>query len=109
MVLRKDLLSLGFYKKNPFAGSRGNLRYRIENFKEEDGVDGKGKPKFKIVGLRVITFPGPFSYDNTDDSYKETKDFPFTTEALDEITDYLNSLPEPELIPISEFVDKSGS
>ncbi|MBR6020133.1 MAG: hypothetical protein IK055_07965 [Lachnospiraceae bacterium] len=93
MVLRKDLLSIGFYRLSPFHGSNGPMNYRIESIKEEDGVDGKGKTKYKLVGLRVITYPGPYNYENTDDSLKESKDFyPFEPETLDAITDYLNSL-----------------
>ena len=95
MVLRKDLLSIGFYKLSAFHGSRGSLNYRIENVKAEAGTDEKGKPRYEIVGLRVITYPGPYKYENTDDSLKESKDFPFAPESLDAITDYLNSLPEP--------------
>ena len=95
MVLKKDLLSLGFYKLSAFHGSNGPLNYRIERIEEEDGVNEKGKPKYKITGLRVITYPGPYNYENTDDSLKESKDFPFAPESLDAITDYLNSLPEP--------------
>ena len=44
MVLRKDLLSIGFYKLSAFHGSRGSLNYRIENVKAEAGTDEKGKP-----------------------------------------------------------------
>ena len=96
MVLRKDLLSLGFYKLSAFHGSDGPLNYRIENVKEEDGVDSKGNPKYKIVGLRVTTYPGPYNFENTDDSLKESMDFPFEPESLDAITEYLNSLPVPK-------------
>ena len=91
MVLRKDLLSIGFYKLSTFHGSDGPLNYRIEMFKVEDGVDEKGEKKYKIGGLRLITYPGPYNYDNTDDSLKEAKDFPFEAASLDAITDYLNS------------------
>ena len=97
MVLRKDLLSLGFYKSSPFYGSDRALHYKINKIQEEDGVDSKGKTKYKIVGLRVITFPGPYNFENTDDTLKVSKDFPFEDAALDAIVEYLNSLPQPEL------------
>ena len=99
MVQRKDLLSLGFYRLSAFHGSDGPLSYRIEKIEEEDGVDAKGKPKKEIVGLRVITYPGPYNFENTDDSLKEAKDFPFAAQSLDDIVEYLNSLPKPELVP----------
>ena len=99
MVLRKDLLSLGFYKLSAFHGSDGPLSYRIENVKAEDGEDSKGNKKYKIVGLRVTTYPGPYNFEHTDDSLKVSKDFPFEPESLDAITDYLNSLPAPESVP----------
>ena len=97
MVLRKNLLSLGFYRLSPFFGSDRALNYKIESIKEEDGVDKKGKTKYKIVGLRVITFPGPYNFEHTEDSLKESKDFPFEDASLDAIVEYLNSLPQPEL------------
>ncbi|MBO4653045.1 MAG: hypothetical protein J5649_06995 [Lachnospiraceae bacterium] len=97
MVLRKDLLSIGFYKLSAFHGSDGPLNYRIEAVRVEDGVDEKGDTKYKLAALRLITYPGPYNYENTDDSLKEAKDFPFSSEGLDEITDYLNSLPKPAI------------
>ena len=99
MVQRKDLLSIGFYRLSPFHGSDRSLSYRIEKLEEQVGTDDKGKPKTSIVGLRVTTYPGPYSFENTDDSLKKTKDFPFEPASLDAITDYLNSLPQPELHP----------
>ncbi len=89
MVQRKDLLSLGFYRLSPFHGSDRALSYRIEKIEEVKA----------ITGLRVTTYPGPYNFQNTDDSLKETKDFPFEAASLDAITDYLNSLPQPELHP----------
>ena len=77
MVQRKDLLSLGFYRLSPFHGSDRALSYRIEKIEEVIGEDDKGKPKKAITGLRVTTYPGPYNFQNTDDSLKETKDFPF--------------------------------
>lgn len=99
MVQRKDLLSLGFYRLSPFHGSDRALSYRIEKIEEVIGEDDKGKPKKAITGLRVTTYPGPYNFQNTDDSLKEKKDFPFEAASLDAITDYLNSLPQPELHP----------
>jgi len=96
MVLRKDLLSIGFYRLSPFYGSDGTLSYLIQKIEETVETDDTGKPKKEITGLRVITFPGPYNYDHTDDSLKVTKDFPFAAESLDAIVDYLNGLPRPE-------------
>ncbi len=82
MVNRKDLLSIGFYKKIHFTGSVGNMNYRIA---KHDIDKDLGTKEFVVT-----IFPGPFCYEETDDSLKQTAVFPFEAESLDRITDYLN-------------------
>ena len=75
MTNRKDLLQLSFYKLSPFFGSDGDTRYKIE--KEGD--------HFKLT-----TWPGPYSFDNTDESLMHYETFEFTDDGLQQIVDYLN-------------------
>lgn len=75
MTNRKDLLQLSFYKLSPFFGSDGDTRYKIE--KEDD--------HFKLT-----TWPGPYSFDNTDESLMHYETFEFTDDGLQQIVDYLN-------------------
>ncbi|MCC8152162.1 MAG: GNAT family acetyltransferase [Lachnospiraceae bacterium] len=80
-IQRIDLFNIRFYKKTWFHGSFQGMHYRIEKFTDAD--DSKK--------LRVTTWPGPYNYDHTDDSAKETALFDFSNEGLDEITEYLNT------------------
>ena len=75
MTNRKDLLQLSFYKLSPFFGSDGDTRYKSE--KEDD--------HFKLT-----TWPGPYSFDNTDESLMHYETFEFTDDGLQQIVDYLN-------------------
>ncbi|MGN0241859.1 MAG: hypothetical protein ACI4CS_09255 [Candidatus Weimeria sp.] len=86
MVSRRDLLHLSFYKKSPFLGSDGPLRYRIEKAEEEGGSE---KEDTRTV-LKVTIWPGPFSYDKTPEEKMSSKNFEFSEEALDEICDWIS-------------------
>ena len=56
------------------------MHYRIERITDDD--DSKK--------LRVTTWPGPYNFDHTDDSRRESALFEFSNEGLDAVTDYLN-------------------
>lgn len=110
MVNRRDLLHLSFYKKSPYLGSDGPLRYRIEKAEEEipandteDGDnspgdtsetaenagDGSEKNATRTV-LKVTIWPGPFSYDKTPEEKMSSENFEFSEEALDEICEWIS-------------------
>lgn len=77
MTNRKDLLQLSFYEKSPYFGSDGDIRYRIE--KEEDH-------------FRLTTWPGPYSYACTDPALMSSETFEFSTDGLQQIADFINSM-----------------
>ncbi|WP_458457925.1 GNAT family acetyltransferase [Pseudobutyrivibrio sp.] len=84
MIERKRLLSIGYYKKAPsFTGSDKNKCYKIEKFVEE----GAEEPVFKAT-----IWPGPYSFENTDDELKQSKTAPFNEDGLLELVDWMNSL-----------------
>jgi len=83
-LLRKDLLSMGFYEKSRFTGSIGNLNFILEK-KEEEG---------KSPLLLATYFPGPFSSENTPDEKKKTHEVEYSEEGFLEITDFLNEVSE---------------
>ena len=58
MIDRHSLLELNFYKKSPFTGSDGNMRYRVEKieFPIPDTEDEKE------VKLQATIWPGPFAF-----------------------------------------------
>lgn len=79
-IERSDIFHIGFYKKTWFHGSFQGMHYRIE------GINGENDEK----KLRVTTWSGPYNYDHTDDSLKESALFEFSDGGLDAVTEYLN-------------------
>lgn len=79
-IQRIDIFNIRFYEKTWFHGSFLGMHYRIEGIKDEN----------EEKRLRVTTWPGPYNFDNTDDSLKESSLFEFSNEGLDAVTDYLN-------------------
>ncbi len=80
-IERTDLFNIRFYEKTWFHGSFSGMYYRIEKF--NDAPEG--------TRLRVTTWPGPYNFDHTDDSLKESALFEFSNKGLDDITEYLNT------------------
>lgn len=78
-----DLLPLGFLKKSPYTGSKGNLRYRIEKMEE-----GEGDEKRKFLMLSI--WKTPFAFDKTPKEEITESEHPFSTEGLEEIIEVLN-------------------
>ncbi|MCC8029802.1 MAG: GNAT family acetyltransferase [Lachnospiraceae bacterium] len=79
-IQRSDLFHISFYKKTRFHGSFRGMHYRIEGITDEDGTKQ----------LCVTTWPGPWNFDHTDDSLKESALFAFSDDGLDAVTHYLN-------------------
>ena len=82
MTHREDLLSLGFYERSPYTGSDGLMRYRIE--KEEDKEAGRKE-------LVCTVWPGPYSFDHTDDTQKDSFRADFSEDGMNEIIKELNA------------------
>lgn len=80
MIQRKDILAFNFYKKEKFTGSYCGMRYLIQKSTENDSDI-----------FSVTTWPGPYNYAATPEELRTEKQFPFTDEALNDITDYLNA------------------
>jgi hypothetical protein len=79
MIERSSLLSLNFYKKEPFTGSYEGMRYRIEK-KEKDGESL----------LCATTYPYPFCFTATKEEDKTSADFPFSEDGMEEAVAWLN-------------------
>lgn len=80
MIQRKDLLAFNFYKKENFTGSYCGMRYLIKKSSENDSDI-----------FSVTTWPGPYNFAATAEELRTEKQFPFTEDALNAITDYLNA------------------
>ena len=104
MTDRKDLLQLSFYRLSPFFGSNGDTRYKIEKIIEKIKISSTGsQATVKLKGYKIekeddhfklTTWPGPYSFDNTDESLMHYETFEFTDEGLQQIVDYLNQKDE---------------
>lgn len=81
MLTRNELLALNYYKKAVFTGSIGNMNYRIARIQPEEGAE----PVFEVV-----IFPGPYCFDKTADTLKQSARFPFSEEGIQAVTEYLN-------------------
>ena len=77
-ITRSDLLPLSFIAMTPYTGSRDRLRDRIEKTREGQ--------------MKVSTWFGPNSYDNTEEDLITVREFDFSEEAVEEILVYLNRL-----------------
>ncbi len=78
-IRRSDLFNIRFYQKSPFHGSFLGMHYRIE------GITGESGEK----RLKVTTWPGPYNFDHTEESRKESALFAFSNQGLDAVADYL--------------------
>ena len=86
MIERKDLLTLNYYRyRQPFTGSVGEMRYRIEPVCDEDK---------KPVALRLTIWRGPNAFDTTDDDLKEAFEDEFSEETMERFVALLNSTAE---------------
>ena len=80
MIQPQDLFNIRFYAKEKFHGSYKGMHYRIEKTEKNDEQK-----------LLVTTWPGPYNFDTTDISLKETSLFDFSSEGLSEVCEYLNN------------------
>lgn len=83
MIQRKDFLALNFYKKTSFYGSYKNMNYRIAKVKIENEETSEDV-------FEVTYWPGPLNLASTDDSLKQTAQFPFSEEGICAVADFLN-------------------
>ncbi len=80
MLKSSDLFHIPFYNKTHYTGSLEGMRFYIE--KSGEGNDAV---------FQVWIFPGPFCFEKTPDTQKESTSFPFTEESIPQICDWLNA------------------
>ena len=81
MISPQDIFSIRFYEKTHFFGSYKGMHYKIEGVKTDDG---------KV--LQVISWPGPYNFETTDDALKKYAEYEFSDEGLKQVCDYLNRI-----------------
>lgn len=79
MIRYEDILSLEFLKKTEYTGSHGGMRYRLEGVTAEEGRR-----------LKATIWPEPFAYGATPDEQKQSQEFDFSEEGIQEAVDWMN-------------------
>ena len=78
-------ISFNYVKKEPYTGSMGEQRFKVEKFLESDEVPPK---------LRLWLWPGPLCFEKTAEEKKELKEYDFSQEGLDMAVSFLMDLQE---------------
>ncbi len=88
MVNKDEILSMEFLKKTEFTGSTEGMRYRLEkreyNFTADDGEEKTNKV------LLCTIWPEPFNFHTTPDEAKESKDFSFDRDGVEDAVAWMN-------------------
>lgn len=87
MTHRNDLLSLSFYKKSPYTGSNGSIRFRIAQKTTDD-----------LEQFEVILWRGPYNFEVSDPAQMLHHLEPFTEKGLDNICNFINEAVDKELL-----------
>lgn len=85
MIDLSGMISIPFLKKTVFTGSCLGMRFMIKKVSDDDGDR-----------IRVIVWPGPFSYEATEDEKKISHDVPFSQDGILEAVKWLNEHYEAE-------------
>jgi hypothetical protein len=73
----------------PFLGSYKGMCYRLARNPLQD-VHSQSAEKRAEATLMATIWPQPYSFNNTEDSLKETKEFEYSTEGKAEAIAWLN-------------------
>ena len=89
-----DLFSLSYYEYGEaYYGSLSGMRFRVTREPLLNihymPADQRGE-----AVLRAVVWPEPDSFRTTPEEQKTVRDFPFTTEGLQEVLDWLNEVHE---------------
>ena len=89
MIDLTGCIAMPLLKKSTFTGSYQGMRYLMkkEKFPHEEGGEEEDC-------IRAVVWPEPFSFPATPDEQKESKDFPFCQDGLDEAVRWLNEIHE---------------
>ncbi len=88
MVNKDEILSMEFLKKTEFTGSTEGMRYRLEKREYKFTADD-GEEKTNKVLLCTI-WPAPFNFHTTPDEAKESKDFSFDRDGVEDAVAWMN-------------------
>ena len=88
MIVREDILPMGFLKKSDYSGSYGGLRYRLNKI-SKTSVSDSGE-EIKRDALLCEIWPGPFNYHTTPEELKESAEFSFDEDGVCDSISWMN-------------------
>ena len=88
MIVREDILPMGFLKKSDYSGSYGGLRYRLNKITKKS-VSDSGE-EIKQDALLCEIWPGPFNYHTTPEEPKESAEFSFDEDGVTDAISWMN-------------------
>lgn len=88
MVRAEEILSMEFLKKTEFTGSSEGMRYRLE--KSENKITSDSGEEISVKVLLCTIWPEPFNYHTTPDELKETKEFSFDRDGVEDAVAWMN-------------------
>ena len=88
MIVREDILPMGFLKKSDYSGSYGGLRYRLNKITKKS-VSDSGE-EIKQDALLCEIWPGPFNYHTTPEVSKESAEFSFDEDGVTDAISWMN-------------------
>lgn len=88
LIESKDLMHIGFLKKEKYTGSSEGMRYRLERFvKVKDGEQEE-------ICLRAVHWPEPYCYDATEETLRQEAFFSFDEDGVEAARQWLNQAKE---------------
>lgn len=86
MIDPDRFISINFIKKEPLTGSMAGMRYRMVKSGEKDAEK-----------LLVTIWPEPFCFEKTEESRKQSQEFSFGSDGLQEAIQWLNEQYEAQI------------
>ena len=88
MVRAEEILSMEYLKKTEFTGSTEGMRYRLE--KKESKMTSDSGEEITVKNLLCTIWPEPFNFHTTPDSEKETREFSFDRDGVEDAVAWMN-------------------
>lgn len=79
MIEKEKFHVLNYVKKEEYTGSMNGMRYMLRK-----------KAVGEEVRLETVIWPEPFGYGKTPEEKKQRKEFPLSTEGVEQAVDWMN-------------------
>lgn len=88
MVKAEEILSMEYLKKTEFTGSSEGMRYRLEKL-EKKSMSDNGEERTDKYLLCTI-WPEPFNFHTTPEEEKESAEFSFDRDGVEDAVAWMN-------------------